>query len=395
MRLIIQPSVRDSAGKYQLRSELIISPTIRHEFFFVVEESDYHPAMEADAGPYLLSQLMHAMRFGGSLHVEGALCPVLRKNAEAFMRRWILWCPELFRWVDIVAEDDLSATRASFYRQGAISCFSGGVDSFYSYARLGQDHGVPLRSLMFLHGFDIDLELSDYYEETARFYRERLMLRDVKIIKVRTNAYASARKFQLNWGKIGHGIYLGAALHLLGHDHALACIPSSHSPDSPIFPWGSNPVTDPLLSSAGLPILHHNYLIPRFEKIAELAQHEDCLDMVRVCWRMKGNQLNCGGCPKCLATLVALEVASPDSWKRSFPSVTSIDSAIGHLRSCDLNRFQIEQIEIARHHAVLRGRESLAEALANVISEKQRRKASYGLMLKEWLYEKKLDVHLR
>ncbi len=395
MRLHIKPSVRDSAGNYRLSSELLISPAIKHEFFFIVEESDYHPAMEADAGPYLLSQLMHAMRFGGNLRVEGGICPVLRRNVETFMRRWILWCPERFRWVDIVAEKEYSTSPAAIKRQGAISCFSGGVDSFYSYARFDQDHGVRLRSLMFLHGFDIDLELSDYYEETARFYRERILQRDIKIIKVRTNAYASARKFQLNWGAIGHGIYLGAALHLLGHDHARACIPSSHSPDSPIFPWGSNPVTDPLLSSASLPISHHSYLVPRFEKIAELAEREDCLSMVRVCWRTKGNHWNCGNCPKCLATLVALEVAKPDSWRTGFPSVCSIESALGALRSCELNRFQIEQLEIARHHAVLRGRDVLAESLANVISQKQRNKSSLRLLFKQWFYEKKLNLLLR
>lgn len=395
MLLQIQPGVRDSNGRYRLSSELMISSSIKHQFFFDVEESDYDPSMEVDAGSHLLSQLMHAMRFGGRLRVEGAVCPILLRNAEAFMRRWILWCPELFRWVEIDSETDSPAMRSATDRHGAISCFSGGVDSFYSYARLSPDHGVPLRSLVFLHGFDIDLALSDYYEETAAFYRSRLLQREIKMIQVRTNAYASSRKFQLSWGKIGHGIYLAAALHLLGHNHALACIPSSHSPDSPTFPWGSNPVTDPLLSSAELPIIHHNYLIPRFEKIAELTKHDDCLTMVRVCWRMTKDLLNCGYCPKCLATLVALEVAAPESWRIAFPTVPHIDSALDALHHCELNRFQIEQLAIVRHRAMINGRDVFADALDKIISNKQSLRGSWSLSFKKWFYDRRLNFPQR
>lgn len=390
MILTIQPSIRDAAGRTVLSSRLIISPSMSHDFFFAVEDSDYAPVMEKNAGPYLISQLMHAMRFGGELRVEGFVCPTLLVNLETFMRRWILWYPELFRWVEIRPEGEWSETSNGHKRTGAISCFSGGVDSFYSYAKLAEDHQVPLRSVIFLNGFDIDLTMDQYFEDTAHFYRSRLRQKQVKIIKLRTNAYESARKFQLNWGKVGHGIYLGAAHHLLGYDHELACIPSSHSPDSPIYPWGSNPVTDPLLSSAGLPLVHHNYMVPRYEKIAELAQRDDCLEMIRVCWRITENQLNCGYCPKCMATLLALEVAKPDSWRTAFPKVSDLDSVIEALHRTVINRFQIEQIEIVRHHAVRAKRHELAEQIGAILERHSPQQRSWGNRLRRWYYDLRL-----
>lgn len=390
MHLQIEPTSRDESGRIILSSLLQMGRGRTHRFFFAIEEEDYHEFMDQRAMPHLISQLMHAMRFGGTLFVDGALSPSHVRHLETFMRRWILWCPDAFRWVEITTNEWKEEAPPTSSRHGAISCFSGGVDSFYSYALLGQDTGIPLRSLVFMHGFDIDLTMSNYYQETANFYQDRLRKKNVRLLKVQTNAKQSARKFQLNWGKVGHGIYLAATLHLLGHDHALACIPSSHSPDSPTTPWGSHPMTDPLLSSSTLPLIHHDYMVPRYEKIAALAQHDDCLEMVRVCWKITENQLNCGYCPKCMPTLLALEVAQPNSWRTAFPHVTTIDSVLHQLSITAINPFQVEQIDIVRNHATRQGRAELAEQLAEIIRQKCPEKASYRMRLRRWFYDRKL-----
>jgi hypothetical protein len=70
----------------------MISSSIKHQFFFDVEESDYDPSMEVDAGSHLLSQLMHAMRFGGRLRVEGA---VWEASPESLKLGW--WLVGLMR----------------------------------------------------------------------------------------------------------------------------------------------------------------------------------------------------------------------------------------------------------------------------------------------------------
>lgn len=391
MHLQIEPTSRDESGRVILSSLLQMGRGRRHRFFFAIEEDAYHESMDQRAMPHLISQLMHAMRLGGKLFVDGALSPSHVRQLETYMRRWILWCPDVFRWVEITPNEWNDEAMSESSRHGAISCFSGGVDSFYSYAFLERDTNVPLRSLVFMHGFDIDLTMSDYYHETAQFYRDRLRKGNVRLLKVQTNAKQSARKFQLNWGKVGHGIYLAATLHLLGHDHALACIPSSHSPDSPTTPWGSHPMTDPLLSSSTLPLIHHNYMVSRYEKIAALAQHDDCLEMVRVCWKIHENQLNCGYCPKCMATLLALEVAKPNSWLQAFPLVTSIDSVLHQLSITPINAFQLEQISIVRNHAMREGRTELAEQIAKIIRQKSTKKASYRMRLRRWFYDRKLS----
>jgi hypothetical protein len=390
MQLKIEPIVTDDRGRKILSSLLSINKHRKHRFFFAVEEEDYHESMAHRVMPYLLSQLMHAMRFGGTLSVEGVLRRADLPNLQAFMRRWILWCPDLFRELEIVPTEWSEDVTADGSRHGAISCFSGGVDSFYSYATLEKDVGIPVRSLLFLHGFDIDLSMADYFDETSRFYQDRLKEKGIKLLRLRTNAKQSARKFQLNWGKVGHGIYLAAALHLMGRDHALACIPSSHSPDSPITPWGSHPITDPFFASSELPFIHHDYMVPRFEKIVALAHHDDCLEMVRVCWAVRDHQLNCGYCSKCMATLLALEVAKPESWRVAFPKVPNLASVLRVLDETEINRFQLEQIAIVRRHAALAGRDELASQIAAIVEKKSGRQSSVRTQLRRWFYDGKL-----
>lgn len=395
MHLQIEPVSIDKKGRKVLSSILSMGKTSSHRFFFVIEAVDYHLSMMDNGAPYLISQLMHAMRFGGQLHVAAALDRELVKNLENFMRRWLLWYPELFRWVQIVPQSWLDDSRCEGKREGAISCFSGGVDSFYSYVKLTDDLGVRLRSLMFMQGFDIDLTMSDFYEETSQLYENLLRSEGVRLRKVLTNAKDSARKFQLNWGKVGHGIYLAAALHLLGHDHELACIPSSHAPDSPIYPWGSNPITDPMFTSSTLSVVHHDYAIARYGKILALTAREECLDAVRVCWRITDHQLNCGFCPKCMATLIALEVAKPDSWRKAFPHVKNLDEVWEALKKSSLNRFQIEQLEVARHHAAFSGHLDLAEKIACAIRDKNENDHSLRTHFRRWFYDQKLRWSFR
>lgn len=394
MRLRIQPVTTDEKGRKVLSSKLMMPDAMEHRFFFVVEAQDFQESMANLGAPHLISQLMHAMRFGGTLTVECELDRALVMNLQDFMRRWLLWYPELFRWVDIVPQGWIDSPRAE-KSDAAIACFSGGVDSFYSYIKLTEDTNVPLRSLMFLQGFDIDLSMFDFYEQTSLYYQNRFQEEGLRLLKVLTNAKDSARKFQLNWGNIGHGIYLAAALHLFAADHNTACIPSSHAPDSPIYPWGSNPITDPLFSSSDFRFIHHDYTKSRYEKIMALSQRDDCLDAIRVCWRIKENQLNCGYCPKCMATLIALEVAKPESWRSAFPKVDDLNSVWRALRKTNLIRFQIEQLEVARHQASLSDRTALAKHIADVIAQKSGQRESWRTRLKARFYQLKLRALMR
>lgn len=387
------PKSQADTGEVILSSSIRVDKNRHHNFQFRFAENLYDERMESHAAHHVLAHLMPAMRVGGELRVEGRLDRSMGVRMQSFMHYWKRWCPDRFHQVEIVPDEWFDAEVPQ--NREMISCFSGGVDSFYSLLRAEQDLQARMKSVLFMHGFDIDLSMGRFYEETADAYESWLAERSVRLLRVKTNARQTARRFQLHWGSMGHGVYLAAALHLFSHEHAMGCIPSSHSPDSPIVPWGSNPVTDPLCSSRGFEVIHHDYSVPRFEKMAELAKHNDCLSRIRVCSQIEMNRTNCGACAKCLATLAALEVVEPDTWRSVFPSVSSLDSAIRALHATHLNRFQIEQLEIARHHASLKGMASMAESLEAVIAGKQQHKASLGLSWDRWLYGKKLDVYLR
>ncbi len=79
-------------------------------------------------------------------------------------------------------------------------------------------------------------------------------------------------------------------------------IASSHAYDSLRFPWGSNPLTDPLLSSDRLQIINDGGECSRWEKAEAIAEWEPALKHLRVCHKGKQRDRNCGVCPNCLFT---------------------------------------------------------------------------------------------
>ena len=385
----------DRHGHVTLASELVFDKNRSHRFFFRLAESDYHPSMLERASAHLFAMIMPAMRVGAPLHVEGKLEKCLAYRMDAFMRYWNRWCPDRFHQILITADEWLVEKTDTSAKEGAISCFSGGVDSFYSLQRFEQDTGHRVKSLLFIHGLDIGLEQKEGYRKNADQMEEWLSNRSQRLLRVQMNARDTARRFHLNWGSIGHGVFLAAGLHLFSHDHLIGCIPSSHSPDSPIVPWGSNPVTDPLFSISRFPIIHHDYQVPRFEKISALVKRHDCLKHIRVCWKQNDGMGNCGFCEKCIPSLLAFETTEKDSWRTVFPEVQMLSDVFFVLPRLRLNRFQIEQLEIVRQHANILNRDDIVSQLDQVLPKKTSEKITLTTLLRRSFYRWKCALSLR
>ena len=385
----------DRSGQVTLSSHLILHRSRQHRFFFRLAEKDFHPQMVEQDAHHLFALLMPAMRIGRPLHVHGRLERRLAQQMETYMRYWSRWCPDRFREIPLSADEWIEAPLTSSAREGAISCFSGGVDSFYSMLRLQEDTGHRVKSLLFLHGLDISLSRKKFYQDRADEMEPWLHQRSLKLIRVQMNAKETARRFQLNWGMIGHGSFLAAALQLFSHDHALGCMPSSHSPDGPCLPWGSNPVTDPLYSISHFQQINHAFQVPRYEKISELSQHEDYLPMLRVCWQEQQSSVNCGFCPKCIVSLLALEVAKPGSWKCVFPHVSDLESIYLALNNKHLSTYQWNCLDAILQHAVESHRDDVAHRLAPLLNVHQHKSLPLMIQLRRWFYRWKCNMALR
>jgi hypothetical protein len=380
----------DPQGRVVSRSTLHLPGLGSHEFYFRYEEEDHDPQIERHVNHHLLAHLMTAMRVGGKLRVEGLVDKQLLRSLDGYMHYWVRWCPELFRLVEIEAEgwQEVQHNR----EPGLISCFSGGVDSWYSCLRAGEDLGVPMKSLMFMHGHDIALNKRDMYDQQALQYEKILRERSLRLLRIETNAQETAKKFQLNWGKVAHGIYLAAGMHVFSHRHTAGCFPSSDIASTLTYPWGSNPVTDPLLSSEEMTMHYHDCKVPKFQKILELVKHEDVTSSLRVCYQNHEQSTNCGRCGKCLQTVIKMHVAKPDSWRRAFPNVDSFEQALKLVRKTAIPAWVLQHLEYVHDHALRHCDADMAESVRALVEEKRLAAVSMRMKLRRIFYDLKVRI---
>lgn len=264
----------------------------------------------ADANAVLIGSLLPAMRMGVDIHCEEPVSERLLDRlpmAQAILHRW-----------------DSELRRVNVYPRGLQACgsrpggrvgvfFSGGVDSFYSLLR----HRDEISDLIFVHGYDVALDNPKMRQQCDGLMRRIGSALGKRVIQVETNlrpwldAYAG-------WGELAHGAALAVVGQLLSGELSKIYIPASYTYET-LFPWGSHPLLDPLWSSESLEFVHDGCDVSRSEKVAALSTHEIALDSLRVCWQPTARDtLNCGGCEKCVRTMINLRLAGALDRCRTF-----------------------------------------------------------------------------
>ena len=94
-----------------------------------------------------------------------------------------------------------------------------------------------------------------------------------------------------------------SALHFCKGECGVALVGSSEPYNSLVIPWGSNPITDHLLSSAAMEVVHDGAAFGRAAKIAAIAEWRAGCENLRVCWQGDHQGRNCGRCEKCQRTM--------------------------------------------------------------------------------------------
>ncbi len=100
------------------------------------------------------------------------------------------------------------------------------------------------------------------------------------------------------------GIAMAAILHLFS-DRAGSIVQASDTTYGHIdIPWGSNPITSPLLSSSRMRVAQPGGGVTRTQKVEAIGGLTSVREHLRVCW--EGDRLgrNCGRCEKCVRTKV-------------------------------------------------------------------------------------------
>ncbi len=187
--------------------------------------------------------------------------------------------------------------------RGTACFFTGGVDSFHSVVK----NRSEIDALVFVHGFDIDLEHTELHERVMTHLGAAADELGLPLYEFRTNLRRFGEVTGVDWPDY-HGAALATIGHLLGSQFSRVLIPASWG-YAHLEPYGSHPLVDPLWSSDAVEIVHDGAELNRLGKIRVIADAPVARAHLRVCYRNPDLAYNCGQCNKCVRTGVAAEIA--------------------------------------------------------------------------------------
>ncbi|AFY67749.1 hypothetical protein [Geitlerinema sp. PCC 7407] len=269
----------------------------------------HREALTTQMDPFVMGTLFLAMRRRADLQIHGTASPVLLRNLTEFQAAWSEWRSHWYQPVDLQADREAEAEAAQY--PGAIATFSGGVDSCFTAFRHAKGlcgrSQQPLKAGVMVHGLDIALDQEEAFWRAAARSQAMLASLGLDLIPVQTNFRALLAGLGLNWEDI-FGAGLASCLALFQGRYTTGLIPSSFPYRALSFPYGSNPVTDPLLSSHAFRVVHDGAVAARLEKMRAIAQWPDALANLRVCWQGALADRNCGRCEKCIRTILNFRI---------------------------------------------------------------------------------------
>lgn len=263
--------------------------------------------LAAGPEPAVAALAFLAMVLGEDIETAQPVSPRFQYGFGRFVEHFLLWLPEL-RPVRLAAPGLVRA--APPCEDAVAACFSGGVDSFHTlYDHLGAAAPNPdfrLTHLFFAHGFDIPLQ-DPSYADIASEYEALAGRLGLGFLRLSTNVREILEP-HLRW-VMTHGACIAACALLLAGGLRRFIVPSTNRQSLLFVPCGSNPITDPMLGSESLEIVHHGTHCSRIRKILAIADRTEAQRHLRVCWQNKPGVKNCGRCVKCLKTMMPLSVA--------------------------------------------------------------------------------------
>lgn len=302
--------------------------------------AEHLPRVTELADPLVTAMIFPAMRGGTDLRVHGSVSPSLLRNLDEFQVAWHCWRPDRYHAVNVIADDEVEGDVKT--SDQAVAAFSGGLDSCFSVWRHTRgDCGRLKRNLkagLMVHGFDIPLHETDVFSRAAENSHAIVQSVGLEFIPMACNF----REFGDDW-EDEHGTALASCLSLFSNGFAVGLVAGSHVYDTLLFPWGSNPLTDPMLSSDSFSIIYDAAGTSRLQKAKGISEWEEAMRLVRVCWKGEHKDRNCGRCLRCIATALCFAAMGIDH--PSCLGVPSLDEGIRILRTLRIKPVAVTRLE--------------------------------------------------
>jgi hypothetical protein len=269
------------------------------EIFFDMDGVAVSPPAVLDG--FVFGVIFYAMRLGQDLLVRGPVTRSALLNLNEFQEAWVLWRPHLYHKIKIVP--DSIVDRPAAREKKAIAAFSGGVDSIFTILRHNAKNlgnaSYPLNdAVLLVHGFDVPLAAPDRLESLKKRTRPLLDELGLKLLTVRTNL----NELGLQDWEDSCMSQLACCLNNYSDEFCYALVAGTEAYNALVLPWGSNPVTDYLLSGDTMRLVHDGAGYSRTEKVAQIATHKTATQVITVCWEGEDTFRNCGQCEKCIRT---------------------------------------------------------------------------------------------
>jgi len=253
----------------------------------------------SDCDNYLIAIIFEAMTEKRDIIVEGSVSKQLLINIREYIECWVKWLPDSLSIINIKAKDiRINKT----INENCICAYSGGVDASFSvwksYKNQERFDTYTIKSCAFIHGMDIYLDDQKSFDKAFATAQQTLAELNIDLIPIKTNF---RQLMKANW-EYNHACAMISSLSVLKKNLGICILGSSEPYDQLVIPWGSNPITDHLLSSDDFKVVHDGAAYNRIEKSEYILDWEKGVRNLRVCWEGNHQGANCGLCEKCLRT---------------------------------------------------------------------------------------------
>lgn len=266
--------------------------------------AEHRESLTDDADPYVVALALRMAQESRPVRVHGRVSPSLLRNLEQYVAAWAAWRPDRYAPIEIAADDETEREPPAGPPQ-AVCSFSGGIDSSFTAYRHAK--GVttrfpePLTAGVMVRGFDIPLEQTEMFVRASEKVRRQFDSLGLELIPVAT----SFRSLGLDWVET-FGAAVASVMMLLGRRFSRGLI-AQGVPFSSYehLVEGSNPLTDPLLSSDGFRVIPDGAESSRIDKVRAIAAWPEALEELRVCARGREKDRNCCRCEKCIRSILS------------------------------------------------------------------------------------------
>lgn len=297
---------------------------------------------------FLCLFILPGMKTASRIEVEAPVSPQILTSADTIQdifRAW--WVDQGFEKVPIKAKTSVSTGIPANQRiNGVATCFSGGVDSFYTLLK----HSEEITHLFYIYGFDIPLEERAFQQKVRKHLLAIAQKTNKELVEVETNVQTLTNDIA-EWGRYTHGSAIASVAHLLGNTFSKLYVPSSGNYKR-LNPFGSHPLLDHQWSSESLEFVYDGAEFNRIEKVDVIRHSSLVLQHLRVCWQ-SNDAYNCSVCEKCRRTMASLEILGCLDKAKTFNGIIDYNAITTHgLAAVDVFLFAEESLNFAQRHSV-------------------------------------------